>query len=254
MRNKEFLQEAILISVNLYDEGLLQKLNYWTEKTNVTVYNVEESSRLIEVLADKTNDKNIKLPIIAIRRPNGFTITNPNKKPLTFDGLGLDNKLKLEYDGIKSKLEKKEITNKEYQEWLREHKNMIIEDNLASLNAIPIKLTYYVDVYTRYQKENDLYMRNLIFNFVNYPTIKLKFTYNSIPIEHNTNLILGETVSVESPNIKLFSDQICKQTLTITIDDAYLWDVRVNKSVFINEGMTLEIYDQDRDEFIIEHI
>lgn len=254
MRNKEFLQEAILISVNLYDEGLLQKLNYWTEKTNVTVYNVEESSRLIEVLADKTNDKNIKLPIIAIRRPNGFTITNPNKKPLTFDGLALDNKLKLEYDGIKSKLEKKEITNKEYQEWLREHKDMIIEDNLASLNAIPIKLTYYVDVYTRYQKENDLYMRNLIFNFVNYPTIKLKFTYNSIPIEHNTNLILGETVSVDSSNIKLFSDQICKQTLTITIDDAYLWDVRVNKSVFINEGMTLEIYDQDRDEFIIEHI
>lgn len=162
--------------------------------------------------------------------------------------------MKLEYDGIKSKLEKKEITNKEYQEWLREHKDMIIEDNLASLNAIPIKLTYYVDVYTRYQKENDLYMRNLIFNFVNYPTIKLKFTYNSIPIEHNTNLILGETVSFESSNIKLFSDQICKQTLTITIDDAYLWDVRVNKSVFINEGMTLEIYDQDRDEFIIEHI
>ena len=81
MRNSEYLQEAILISVNLYDEGLLQKLKYWTEKTDVTVYNVDESSRLIEVLANKTNDKSIKLPIIAIRRPNGFTITNPNKKP-----------------------------------------------------------------------------------------------------------------------------------------------------------------------------
>ena len=144
MKNNEYLQGAILISVNLYDEGLLQKLKYWTEKTDVTVYNVDESSRLIEVLANKTNDKSIKLPIIAIRRPNGFTITNPNKKPLTFDGLSLDNQLKQVYDGIKSKLQRKEITNKEYQEWLREHKDMIIEDNLASLNAIPIKLTYYV--------------------------------------------------------------------------------------------------------------
>lgn len=245
----------ILISVNLYDESILQKLKFWTEKTDVTVYNVDESSRLVEVLANKTDDKSIKLPIIAIRRTSGFTITNPNKKPLTFDGLTLDNKLKVEYDYMKARYTNNEISYQEYQAWLSKHKNESMDSKLAVLNAIPIKLTYYVDVYTRYQKENDLYMRNLIFNFVNYPTFQIRFNYNSIPIEHNGNIILGETVSAESPSIKLFADQICKQTLTITIEDAYLWDTRLHSTLGLSEeGACVEIYDQDRNEFIIEHI
>jgi len=216
---------------------------------------VDQSSRLVEVLADKTDDKSIKLPIIAIRRPNGFTITNPNKKPLTFDGLSLDSHLKVEYDYMKSRYANKEITYQEYQKWLSEHKEFAQDEKLATLNAIPIRLNYYIDVYTRRQKENDLYMRNLIFNFVNYPTFQVKFNYNSIPIEHNCNIILGDTVSAESPNIKLFSDQICKQTLSISIDDAYLWDTRLYSSISINDqGMTLEIYDISKNDFIIEHI
>lgn len=210
---------------------------------------------MIEVLANKTNDKSIKLPIIAIRRPNGFTITNPNKKPLTFDGLSLDNQLKQEYDELKVRYKNNEITNQQYQKWLKEHQEEVKNDKLTSLNAIPIQLNYYVDVYTRYQKENDLYMRNLIFNFVNYPTFQIRFNYNSIPVEHNCNIILGETVSMESPNIKLFTDQICKQTLSISLDDAYLWDTRLYSTLSISgEGMSVEIYDQDRNEFIIEHI
>ena len=230
-------------------------MKYWTEKTEVTVFDVDSSFRLMEVLADKTNDKNIKLPIIAIRRPGGFDITNPNKKPLTFDGMSLNNNLKFEYDDIKLKYENNQITNVQYQNWLKEHKEEIKESKLATLNAVPIKLDYYVDVYTRYKKENDLYIRNLIFNFINYPTFQIKFNYNSIPIEHNTNIILRENVSLDSPNIKLFSDQICKQTLNISIDDAYLWDTRLYSSISINEeGMYVEIYDQDRNDFIIEHI
>lgn len=244
------------MSVNLYDESLLQKLKYWTEKTDVTVYNVDESARLIEVLANKTDDKSIKLPIIAIRRPNGFVINNKNKKPLSFDGLSIDSsQLQVEYDYMKSQYMNKKISYEEYQKWLSDHKENAISSKIATLNAIPITLNYYVDVYTRYQKENDLYMRNLIFNFINYPTFQVKFNYNSIPVEHNGNIILGETVSMESPNIKLFSDQICKQTLSISIEDAYLWDTRLYSSISISgEGSAVEIYDQDRNEFIIEHI
>lgn len=230
-------------------------MKFWTEKTDVTVYNVDDSARLIQVLADKTDDKSIKLPIIAIRRSNGFTITNPNKKPLSFDGLNISDNLKVEYDYMKSKYFNHELSYEEYQKWLSKHKEEILDSKLAVLNAIPIRLTYYIDVYTRYQKENDLYMRNLIFNFVNYPTFQIRFNYNSIPIEHNGNMILGETVTTDSPNIKLFSDQICKQTLTITIDDAYLWDTRLYSTIGLSdEGSCVEIYDQDRNEFIIEHI
>lgn len=147
------------------------------------------------------------------------------------------------------------ITNAQYQEWLKDHKEIIKENKLATLNAIPIKLEYYLDVYTRYQKENDLYMRNLIFNFINYPTFQVKFNYNSIPVEHYCNIRIGEQVSAGTPNIKLFSDQICKQTLDINIDDAYLWDTRLYSAVTLDSlGMAVEIYDQDRNEFIIEHI
>ena len=209
----------------------------------------------MEVLADKNNDRTIKLPIIAIRRSTGFTITNPNKKPLTFDGLALDDQLMVEYDGVKTKWKNKEMTDAEYQMWLKEHQEVLLNEKIASLNAIPIRLDYYLDVYTRYQKENDMYMRNLIFNIVNYPTFQIRFNYNSIPVEHNSNIILGDRVTTDTPNIKLFSDQICKQTLTISIDDAYLWDTRLHSSVSISDaGMVVEIYDVDRNDFIIEHI
>ena len=156
---------------------------------------------------------------------------------------------------MKSRYANNEIDYQEYQAWLSKHKDESMDSKLAVLNAIPIKLTYYIDVYTRYQKENDLYMRNLIFNFVNYPTFQIRFNYNSIPIEHNGNIILGETVSTDSPSIKLFADQICKQTLTISIEDAYLWDTRLHSTLGLSEeGACVEIYDQDRNEFIIEHI
>lgn len=250
----------ILISVNFYDDSIIQKLKYWTEKTDVQVYNVDQSNRLLEVLANKTNDKSIKLPIISLRRPNGFTISNPNKKPLTFDGLSLDSGLKQEYDSKKEQLHSKEITYEEFYTWTKEHKEEIKTSKLTSLNAVPITIYYTLYVYTRYQQENDLYMRNLIFNFINYPTFQVRFTYNSIPVEHNGNIILGNTVNNVSDSIKLFSDQICIQSIDLRIEDAYLWDTRMYAPVSISSdldslgyGSALEIYDIDRNEFILEH-
>ena len=67
--------------VNLYDEALLAKLNRWTEKTELHVYGPEETRRMLEVIADNTNDKPIKLPIVCLRRKGGYTILNINKKP-----------------------------------------------------------------------------------------------------------------------------------------------------------------------------
>lgn len=262
MKHKEFLLEVILISVNFYDDSIIQKLKFWTEKTDVTVYNVDESNRLLEVLANKTNDKNIKLPIISLRRPNGFTIKNPNKKPLSFDGLSLDNTLQQTYDSLKSDVKNNKAQSKDLYKWIADNKDEIDKIKLTSLNAIPISIPYTLYVYTRYQRENDLYMRNLIFNFINYPTFQVKFNYNSIPVEHNGNIIIGTTVSNVSDSIKLFSDQLCIQSIDLMIDDAYLWDTRLRAPVSISSGIdpsdpsygsALEIYDIDRNEFIIEH-
>lgn len=241
------------MSVNLYDQSLLQKLKYWTEKTDVTIYGVDDSRRLIEVLANKTDDKSIKLPIISIRRTGGFTIKNPNKKPMTFDGLSMTSSSSNEFNYMKSKYVNHEIDLNTYNKWLSENKEKLQAEKTNILNAVPIMIRYYVDVYTRYQKENDLYMRNIIFNCINYPTFQIQFNYNSVPIIHNSNIILGESVDSESPTIRLFQDQICKQTLTITIDDAYLWDMRVMSNIqLIENGSCIQIKDESG--FITEHI
>lgn len=254
MKNNQYLLEVVIISVNLYDDSLLQKLKYWTEKTEVTVFSVDDSKRLIQVIADKTNDNNIKLPIIAIRRSNGFTIKNTNKRPLTFDGIHLKSPKAVEYDSYQSKFKNREISYQEYLEKTNEFKDIAKVENVASLNAIPISIPYNIDVYTRYQKENDLYMRNLIFNIINYPTMQIAFRYNGIDIEQNANMILENNISNDAPAIKLFSDQIVKQSLSILIDDAYLWDIRVRGTVALNAGgITLAIKDKDND-FIIEQI
>ena len=254
MRNNQFLSGVIIISVNLYDDSLLQKLKYWTEKTEVTVFNVDDSRRLVEVISDKTYDKPLKLPIIAIRRSDGFTIKNPNKKPLTFDGIHFKDKGFIEYDSLKIKYLNNEISLPEYLKQISKFKEISNDDKIASLNAIPISIPYKIDVYTRYQKENDLYIRNLIFNFVNYPTMQIAFRYNGIDMQQNSNIILDPNISMENPTIKLFSDQVVKQSLSITIDDAYLWDIRIRNTVSIDAGgLTLAIKDKDND-FIIEQI
>ena len=83
--------------------------------------------------------------------------------------------------------------------------------------------------------------------------MRVYFNYNGIDIEHDTNIILGDSVNFESPSIKLFPDQICKQSLFLTIDDAYLWDTRVKGSVSLSsEGLFLQI--KDVDGFITEQI
>ena len=252
----------IFISVNFYDESIIQKLKYWTEKTDVTVYNVDQSNRLLEVLANKTDDKNIKLPIISLRRPNGFTITNPNKKPLTFDGLSVNTETQQVYESMKSQVKNKTITTTDFYKWVEKNKDEIKDTKLTSLNAVPISIPYTLYVYTRQQKENDLYMRNLIFNFINYPTFQVRFNYNNIPVEHNGNIKIGTNVNNVSDEIKLFSDQICIQSLDLVIDDAYLWDTRLYSPILISSdydpseeyGSAVEIYNIDRNDFTIEHI
>lgn len=190
--------------IHLYDEAFINKLKQWTKNTSVDVYTVEETERLFQVTADKTFDKSIKLPLIALTRSSGFQIINSNKKPLSYDGFKLE-------------------ANSEYAQML---------------SAIPVTIPYKLDVYTRYQKENDLYIRNLIFNIINYPTLYVDVTYNGKKFTHMANIrFSSNTISNSASSLRLFSDQFCRQTLSLEIDDAYLWDVRMRGVVCIDDSM-----------------
>lgn len=117
------------MSVYLYDEAFVEKLKNWTDNTQLKVYSPDDTRRLFEVVADTNNDAPIKLPILCLRRVSGLTVQNTGKRPLTFDGMTLDANLK----------------------------------RSLQLNAIPIEINYQLDIYTRYFKEADEFVRNLTF-------------------------------------------------------------------------------------------
>lgn len=181
------------MSVKLYDDALVQKFSAWTKDTNISVLGPSDTRRLFEMIADEGNDEPIKLPIISIKRSGGFQILDLGKRPLSFDGATLDANY----------------------------------DKASQLNAIPISIPYQIDVYTRYLNEADEYIRNLVFNIINYPKLDIVIPYNKENRVHFSNIRLTGNVEDNSdvPE-RLISGQFTRQTLPIVIDDAYLYDVR----------------------------
>lgn len=210
------------MSVYIYDDALLKKIKAWTENTNVHILGVNQTRRLFELIADDTNDGPIELPIICLNRDGGYKISNTNKKPMTYDGITYSS-------------------NKEKS---------------LQLNAIPIIISYQIDIYAKYLKEADICMRDLIFNIINHPTIKYVIPYNGVQIQMNCNMKISSDVE-DNSNIpeRLIEGQFTRLSLSIEIDDAYLWDARIRDNVSINDfdGINIEIQSDDTD-VIIEEI
>lgn len=191
------------MSIKLYDDALLQKLRRWTLETSVTLTGVNESTRLFTTIADTTNDKSIQLPLIALSRPGGFVIEEKYKQPKSYNGA------RIAYN----------------------------EQRSAKLNAIKISIPYQIDIYTRYQEEADEYIRNIVFNIINYPLLNIEIPYHSLGLSHDSNIRLASDVEDNSdiPE-RLISGQFKRYTIEIVIDDAYLFDVKVKDNLRIVEG------------------
>ena len=189
------------MGVRLYDEALLEKLKKWTAGTQTMLTGVNETRRLFEVLADKLNDKNIQLPLIALSRSGGYTILNKNQRPLAHHGNAL----------------------------------LVNDQRGAILNAIPISIQYQLDIYTRYLDEADEYARNFIFNIINYPKLNIQIPYENLQVlSHDANIKVTSDVEDNSdiPE-RLIPGQFTRLTLGISIDDAYLFDVRIKDNLSI---------------------
>ena len=209
------------MSVYLYDEALVSKIKYWTEKTQIHVYGVDEIRDLFQVIADENKDKPITLPILTITRPKGYTIINSNKQPTTYNGI-----------------------------------RVIQGQETASMLAkIPINIQYQFDVYTRFQKEADMYMRNLVFNIINYPTLSINIPYRDINFKHNANIrITSDVMDTSNNSVKLFNGQFTRLSVTVNIDDAYLWDLRVANNLSIEDANILYVRNPDETTFTKETI
>lgn len=180
------------MSVGLYDQAFLDKLNNWTKDTQVRVYGQQEWRHVLETIADNENDK-ISLPIIILRRLGGFNILNTGKRPLTFNGATLDAN----------------------------------HDIASQMNIIPIEISYQLDVYTRYFEEADQYARNLVFNIINYPKLDILIPYNDENRIHHSNIRLqGEVEDNSDIPERLIPGQFTRISMKIDIDDAYLFNIR----------------------------
>lgn len=188
------------MSAFLYDKALVEKFQKWTSKSKTQVYGPSETRRLFEITADSTTDSKIKLPLIAISRDMGYEIVNAGttRRPLSYDGV--DRSYEPETNSMKI------------------------------INAIPISITYQVDVYARKAEEADILMRNLVFNIVNYPAMEV-----SIPdadLNHTARISLASSTITDNSNMpeRFFEGNMTVLSAIVAIDDAYLWDVRQHRN------------------------
>lgn len=189
------------MSLYLYDNALLDKIKGWANNSNLTITGPDETRRLFEVTLDKTKDKAIQLPLLCITRNRGYRIINKGKQPLTYDGMMLNSSVEKSF----------------------------------SLNAIPIEIFYSIDIYTRYLREADEYMRNIIFNIINFPKLSIEIPYENTGRVHQSNIHIVSDVNDKSDiPMRLNVGQFSRLSLDFSIDDAYLFDVRLRDNYSID--------------------
>lgn len=184
----------------LYDEAVLNKFKAWVGGSNATLLGPDDTRRTLEVIADKNGDGAVKFPLICVRRLPGYGLPDKGKKPLTYDGKMLESTV----------------------------------EKSVSLCAIPITLQYRVDVYTRYYKEADEYMRNIIFNIINFPKISIDIPYQSVHVQHDSSIYINSDVEdLSDISERQTIGQFTRLSVGFAIDDSYLFDARVRDNYSI---------------------
>ena len=199
------------MAVRFYDEALTNKIQKWVKDPNLRVLKPSETQELFKIQADIKNDKPITLPLIALSRESKITLLNTNKQPKT-------------YDGFKIRVYDKD-------------NNEVHLEKTQKLNAIPMQLEYQLDIYTQDMAECDEYLRNFVFNFVNYPNVLIEIPYNDCKLTHESTVYLDNDVEDNSdiPQ-RLFPTQFTRYTLRLTIDNAYMFSAPIKDNLLITSA------------------
>lgn len=193
-----------------YDDILSEKIKKWIpENSNLRVLKPEETKRLFELTANDNNDQAFKLPFVALSRNNDIELLENIKSVKSFDGLKL-------------------LQN---------------SDCTLSLNVIPIKLEYQLDIYTKRYDEGDEYIRSFLFKLINNPLLKIEIPYNDTKILHTANIRVLSTVSDASAiSERIFSGQFTRWTIQLEIQDAFLFSIPYRKNwKFILDDTEIDI-------------
>lgn len=184
------------MSVTLYDKAVTEKIKSWILDTDMTVFGPDETRRMFMYKADVSNDKPLKLPMITITRGRDISIRDRGKRPQSYMG---------------------KVFNSE--KGVSDH-----------LNAIPISIPYVLNIFTRTEEQADEYVRNFVFNIINYPTVSVKIPYNDSNLEYKSFITLGDSITDASdiPE-RLIAGQFSRFVLSFVLNDAYLFSYNHRK-------------------------
>lgn len=213
------------MAISYYDDAIIEKLKKWVPDTNkLRVLGPDETKRLFEVKADDSNDAPVQFPFITLTRNRDLEILSTIKQLRSFDGRAV----------AQSK-----------------SKNFVVPEKSALVNAIPIKTTYQINIYTKHKYEADEYVRNFLFKLINNPQIIVTIPYNNMDLKYTANLRVLETVSDTSDiSQRLFTGQFYRWTIQLELLDGYLFNLPYKTNYFIGEAGVYLANDPDPDELI----
>jgi hypothetical protein len=183
------------VAISYYNEAITQKIKNWlADNSKLRVLSPDESNRLIQLTADDSNDKPLKLPIIALSRNKDIELESAIKQNKSFDGFVIDKNDKTA--------------------------------TAVHLNVIPIKTTYQLDIYTKKRIEADEYVRQYLFKLINNPQIVIEIPYNNYIVKHTANLRVLSTISDTSDiPTHVFAGQFYKWTIQLELQDGFLFSI-----------------------------
>lgn len=198
------------MALRYYDDVLAERLKRWVpENSHLRILKPDESKRLFELIANDNNDKNIKVPFIALSRDTSIEINSNIKQNKSFDGLKLANN----------------------------------DDITLQLNVIPVTINYQLDIYTKTYDEGDEYLRSFLFKLINNPLLKIEIPYNNTSIQHVANIRVADQVSDTSDiSERMFSGQFTRWTIQLELQDAFLFSIPYRKNWKLDQ-ITVEVSD-----------
>ena len=185
-----------------YDKALCDKIKQWDKDDRIHVYPREDISDSFTVIADDGKDHPISLPLVTISKDPNIELQLSTKRSLSYDGKRI---------GVSA------------------------GNEVIKLNAIPLLLTYQIDIYAEHYEEAFNFVRELTFKIVNNPKIIISFEYNGVKAEHVCYMNLLPSITDNSDiEERSFPGQFTRFTLQVELKDAYLFSIPIKEPYTID--------------------
>lgn len=180
------------MSVKAYDDAIINEFRRVFNDNTIYILPVENAIRFSAQLSKD----NVKFPMISTTRL-GYSIRNENVSfPAKMVGSFVN----------------------------RDGKN-----NNIFAQTVPIRIEYQMDVFTVDRQSCDEIIRELIFFFLQHPTLVAHFEYG-LDIDHNFNLYLNDEIVDNSDTVEHVNNGVMfRNTLTFYTDDALLFRSKKQK-------------------------